>query len=224
MPKQVILFVDYENAYQQARHLFHGGVRDDEDTYGHFHPWKLGEQICRLNNEVRRSSDPLTLVAVHVYRGMPDSKLDPERFSRARARKEAWERVDGVKVVTPFLHYDKLGFSREKEVDVKLAVDIVTYAKDRKYDVGILFSGDNDFRPALRYVRDDLQAGPRVDVAGWGFAVQARLVDLEGRPKLIRHLALEDTFMEVADTCAYPSHRPGHAHNRRRKRRRDRLR
>lgn len=218
--KRAILFIDYENAYQRARELFHGGEKDEEDTHGHFHPWKLGELICRLNNEIRRPSDPLSLVAVRVYRGMPDSKRDVEQFSRARARKDAWEEVEGVIATTPPLQYDNLGNPREKEVDVKLALDLVTFARDRRYDVGILFSGDNDFRPALRYVRDDIRDGPSVEVAAWGLLGVARHVDLEGHPKLVRHYLPEEAYLEVADTVSYPGRRIGRAHNRRRKRHR----
>ncbi len=220
MPRQTILFIDYENAYQNARELFHNGERDEEGTNGHFHPWQLGEEICRLHNEIRRPlEEPLALTAVRVYRGLPSSK-DSRRYSAGRARKDAWSRRDGVKVESPPLAYDDLGNSREKEVDVKLAVDLVNFARDKRFDVGILFSADTDFRPALRYIRDDLRQEPRVDVAAWGVRSDRRFISLEGNPGLIVHWVPKGSYTVVADSAAYPPRKSGRSNNRRRRRRR----
>lgn len=220
MSIRTILFVDYENAYQNARDLFHRGMRDEEDTNGHFNPWQLGEEICRLHNEIRRpSEEPLTLTNVFVYRGLPSARGDT-RYSAAKARRDAWQSIEGIDVESPTLAYDENGNSREKEVDVKLAVDLVTFARDGKYDVGILFSADNDFRPALRYLRDDLEHGPRVDVAAWGTRTDGRAIYLENNPKLIVHWLPKDSYEKVADSMRYPPRKSGRVHNRRRKRRR----
>ena len=219
MSRRTILFVDYQNAYQNARCLFHDGVKDVEDTNGHFNPWKLGEEICRLNNEIRRQAEePLTLTAVHVYRGLPNARGD-WRYSAAKARKDAWDAIDGIETEAPTLAYDEAGKSREKEVDVKLAVDLVNFARDRRFDVGILFSADGDFRPALRYIRDDLEQSPRVDVAAWGVQTDRKFISLEGNPKLIVHWVPKDSYTTVADLENYPPRKSGRAHNRRRKRR-----
>ena len=220
MSKRTFVFVDYENAYQNARKLFHQGVRDEQDTNGHFNPWQLGEEICRLNNEIRRPSDePLSLAAVYAYRGLPDARRDA-RYGAAKARRDAWQLLKGVEVETPTLAYDEDGDSREKEVDVKLAIDFVTLARDEMFDVGILFSADNDFRPALRYVRDELEDGPRVDVAAWGFRTDGKFISLDDNPKVIVHFLPKSSYEIVADTDSYPPRRPGRVHNRRRTRRR----
>ncbi len=218
MSRRTILFVDYQNAYQNARCLFHDGVKDVEDTNGHFNPWKLGEEICRLNNEIRRpAEEPLTLTAVHVYRGLPKARGD-WRYSAAKARKDAWDAKNGIETEAPTLAYDEEGKSREKEVDVKLAIDLVNFARDGRYDVGIVFSADNDFRPALRYVRDDLKHGPRVDVAAWGVRADGKFISLGDNPKLIVHWLSKDSYTSVADLATYPPRKSGRAHNRRRKR------
>ncbi len=220
MVRRAILFIDYENAYRNARDLFHDGVQDELDTNGHFNPWKVGEEICRLNNEIRRpSEESLTLTAVQVYRGLPNGRVDA-RYGAAKARNDAWNLIDGIKVEAPTLAYDEYGNSREKEVDVKLAVDLVTFARDGAYDVGVLFSADNDFRPALRYVRDNLKGDPRVDVAAWGVLTTGRFISLEGNPKLIVHCLSGDSYTSVADSETSPPRPPGRAQNRRRKRRR----
>ncbi len=43
--------------------------------------------------------------------------------------------------------------SREKGVDVKMAVDLIAGALDKKYDVGIIVSSDTDLVPAIDWVR-----------------------------------------------------------------------
>lgn len=51
-----------------------------------------------------------------------------------------------------FKGYRSKTSGKEKEVDVKLAVDIVNYAHLNKYDELYLFSGDADFMHALKVV------------------------------------------------------------------------
>ncbi len=42
--------------------------------------------------------------------------------------------------------------SMEKGIDVKLAINMLTDALNDKYDVALLFSGDADFCPAVKYI------------------------------------------------------------------------
>ena len=44
---------------------------------------------------------------------------------------------------------------REKGIDVQIAVDMVEYAIKNKCDAIVLVSGDADFIPALRLVKDN---------------------------------------------------------------------
>lgn len=46
--------------------------------------------------------------------------------------------------------------STEKGVDVKLAINLLLDALNEKYDVALLFSGDADFCPAIRYIIKNL--------------------------------------------------------------------
>ena len=47
-------------------------------------------------------------------------------------------------------NYSKFGTKVEKGVDVNLAVDLVTYAFDNKYDTAMIISNDGDFVPAVK--------------------------------------------------------------------------
>jgi uncharacterized LabA/DUF88 family protein len=45
------------------------------------------------------------------------------------------------------------GEVKQKGVDTKLAIDLVTYGVDKKYDVGFLVSSDWDFGPAVNFLK-----------------------------------------------------------------------
>ncbi len=61
--------------------------------------------------------------------------------------------ISGIKVKTSF---DKKVSQRpyEKKIDVKIAIDMVSHAYEDSYDVGVLVSGDGDFLPVIKKVRD----------------------------------------------------------------------
>ena len=42
---------------------------------------------------------------------------------------------------------------REKSIDVRIALDMVRLARERRYDAAILFSQDQDFAPAVQEVK-----------------------------------------------------------------------
>jgi uncharacterized LabA/DUF88 family protein len=62
-------------------------------------------------------------------------------------------------------HENVRRFRTEKRVDARLVADMIHYAAVGAYDVGILFSGDQDLVPALEAVD---RHGSRVYVATWG--------------------------------------------------------
>ena len=41
----------------------------------------------------------------------------------------------------------------EKGIDAAIITDLLTFAFDDTYDIGILISGDADFAPAVRYIQ-----------------------------------------------------------------------
>ncbi len=45
----------------------------------------------------------------------------------------------------------------EKGVDVKIAIDLLLHALNNKYDTALLFSGDRDYVPAIKYVKRKLR-------------------------------------------------------------------
>ena len=200
MSLRAVLFVDYENAMLGARDAFHGGDPGFDDSNGHVHPWHLGMMICEKNNERFGNEEPLELAEVRVYRGLPDSRREPNRNTSVRSQSSKWEEA-GVQVfLQPFVYNDVTRTRQEKEIDVWLAIDMVALAIKGQYDVGILFSQDRDFRPALRHVRDDTAARP--DVAAWVVPGQRSFLNIEGQ-SLRRHFVSETDYRAVADRTDY---------------------
>ncbi len=63
----------------------------------------------------------------------------------------------------------------EKGIDIMLATDLLRFAWDNLYDVGILVSGDGDFTYAVKAVKD---LGKHVEVAAFGPNLSPDLVQV----------------------------------------------
>lgn len=90
----------------------------------------------------------------------------PKRLTRKRKlylKNEAlfYRNVRKTKNVIFFKGYRSKTSGKEKEVDVKLAVDIVNLAHLRKYESLYLFSGDADFMHALKITEN---LGKRISI------------------------------------------------------------
>jgi uncharacterized LabA/DUF88 family protein len=170
MSERVMVFLDYQNVYQGARHTF--GFDGSPYWNGQFRPEMLGEHLTADSPQDRE------LVQVRIYRGMPAYMADPKGNLACRRQQAFWRRSPKVKVINRPLKYPPgwpTGHAMgerpsEKSVDVALAVDFATMA-GTAYDVGVIFSTDNDLLPALEYVASLTAAGrpalPRAEVAAW---------------------------------------------------------
>ena len=169
MPDRVVLFVDYENVYWGARRAWHRWGAPL--AFGEVWPDELGRLIC----EKAGPFGERVLAEVRVYRGMPSVANDVELNAAVRQQHEMWKRRSEVPVEV-FEHTLKrrrvkcpvCGAVRErleeKGVDVNLAIDLISGAHQRSYDVGVVCSTDTDFVPAIRLARD---LGARVENALW---------------------------------------------------------
>jgi len=201
MPSAVV-FIDFQNTCLGARDRFY----PREPAYkGTFDPLKLATLV------VSRRLEPTALVAVHVYRGLPDATLEPKGHAAAMRQKVAHEAAGRGLVI---YHHRPLrypaGFPRErpqeKGVDVELAIDFVRLAVQRAYEVGILISCDTDLRPALETVlslQSPRSMYPRCEVAAWrgdsGFAPRLSI----STARLWCHWLSRPDFVSVADGTDY---------------------
>ena len=198
-----MVFIDWENTYRSARRAF---CDDGTDPYveGQIHPMALAEHV------VNDSPYPRTLAGVRIYRGRPEETKQPEAYAANRRQAAAWERA-GCDVFLRTLRYPEPWpeqRAEEKGVDVQLAIDFVTMAHTRAYDVGVLVSVDTDLKPALEavYAID----GPIAETAAW------RSPNEEWSPRLSLgpertiwcHWLDEACYSKMRDTTPYSSSGP----------------
>lgn len=125
----------------------------------------LANQLASL------SGSEYSLVHVGAYAGMPSRKRTATGYKARRRQTARWEQT-GVKVFARPLRYPKTypaAPAREKGIDVKLAIDMVTMAVADQYDVGILASCDTDLAPAVEAVlalRKE-RGRPRIELVAW---------------------------------------------------------
>ena len=199
MVRRAILYVDYENAYLNAREVFHAGEPGFDSTNGHFHPWDLGKAICKTYNSRHPFEEPLSLFGVRVYRGVPTGRSSTgQRATRRRA--ESWRKAGSDVFLRPLEYIRERDKFVEKGVDMALGVDVVAMGIKGEYECAILFSADRDFLPALRYVRDETDAG--VHVAAWGVRENGGFLSLPESSPFV-HWVSKTMFGSVRDQTDY---------------------
>ena len=205
MTDRVVLFLDWQNLLGGARSAFHGAGARRTAVDGQVDPIALGELIC--------SRPPLgsirELSEVRIYRGEPNSVSNPKMHAAHIAQRKAWEQAGArVKVITRPLQYLKDSetgtfTAREKGIDVQLAVDLITCAADGLYDIGVVFSGDTDLRPALEHVAERFNPRPRVEVAAWEFDGRRRGLRFRSPYKTWCHYLNEADYQSIRDFTSY---------------------
>ena len=196
--RRICLFVDYQNAYMQARRCFSSVTAPG--PVGQFDPISLGE---RLVGRGRNAGFEGELCEVRMYRGLPDPTKDAWAHAAARRQALRWSRDPRMTVVTRPLRYPRdRGRPQEKGIDVRLAVDFVAMALRREYDVGVLMSHDSDLAPALEAVLE-LAPAVRVEVAAWA-PTRGRVnrLRIPGRRIWCHYLSAAE-YAAVADTRDY---------------------
>jgi len=144
-----VAFIDGQNLFHCAREAF--GY-----TYPNYDPQKLAAEVCRQRG--------WKLTQVRFYTGVPSKERDPRwhefwqkktlRMSRAR-----------VQVITrPLRYIEELladgtyqYFGREKGIDVRIAIDVMTFADKKYFDVGLIFSQDQDLAELVPEIRNIVQ-------------------------------------------------------------------
>jgi len=70
----------------------------------------------------------------------------------------------GIITKTVFIKILSSGKRVEKEIDVKIATDMVAYGFKNCYDTAVLISGDGDFKPAIEWLK---QLNKKIEI--WTF-------------------------------------------------------
>jgi len=155
--KRTIAFIDGQNLFHVAKAAF--GY-----SYPNYDPRALAEEICREHGWL--------LTTVHFYTGIPDA-ADNVFWHEFWTRKLA---VMGTRKVEAFarkLRYRNQTISlpdgtattvlvgQEKDIDVRLALDIVRLARKNQFDVALVFSQDQDLTEVADEIRSISQEQQR---------------------------------------------------------------
>jgi uncharacterized LabA/DUF88 family protein len=147
--KRAVAFFDGQNLFHAAKAAF-------GHTFPNYDPRLLAEAAC-----LPRS---WTLVEGRFYTGVPDARDDPG-WNHFWVAKLATMGRDGLHTYSRALRYRNrlvqlpggavasARVGQEKGIDVRIALDVVRLAQQNAYDVGIIFSQDQDLSEAADEVR-----------------------------------------------------------------------
>jgi uncharacterized LabA/DUF88 family protein len=204
VPARVIVFLDWQNVYNNAREMFF--TRQAPHWHGQVDPVALGRHLADDSPFDRQ------LHQVRIYRGQPDASYDPKSYGASRRQHAAWQRFPLVEVITRPLRYPRGWPARsrigerpqEKGIDVALALDFVLMGVRKQFDVGILMSTDTDMKPALEAVAElTATQGTRAEVAAWSASDRhSRRLAIRSR-NLYCHWISKDVYDRIADPTDY---------------------
>ena len=196
--QKVILFIDYQNTYQCARKIFF--PCPDNFIQGQYDPLAMGKLICSRTS----AKFPRTLKEVRVYSGQPDGHKNPKGYGATQKQFNVWIKK-GIVVIPRPLRYPPdwpKSKAEEKGIDVQLAIDFISLAMDKKFDVGIIASTDTDLMPAIDFVFERYHNYPRAEVTAWRGPGQNRQLYSE-KFKLWCHKLNKADYNSIADHTDY---------------------
>jgi uncharacterized LabA/DUF88 family protein len=125
--ERIIIFIDNSNIFQG------------------FRKYKIKADYEKLKNLITRGRE---LKNVFLYEGVvyPMSPEKKNWYEELKVR-------SGYEIKASF---DKIarGGAIEKKVDINIAIDMVSLAHQNAYDTGILVSGDGDFVPVAKKIKE----------------------------------------------------------------------
>lgn len=148
--KRAVAFIDGQNLFYAVKYAF--GY-----TFPNYDIPVLARSVCAMRG--------WTLEKIYFYTGIP--KIDDDKYwNHFWTKKLAFMGTRGVKTFSRKLKYRNqtvrlpgggsttVLVGQEKGIDVRLALDVVRLARESIYDVGVVFSQDQD----LSEVADELKA------------------------------------------------------------------
>ncbi len=147
--KQAITFIDGQNLFHAVRESF--GY-----TYPNYDVLALSKSIC--------AAAGWSLKEARFYTGIPDS-IDDSKWNHFWTHKLAAMGRQGVKVFSRSLRYRNRTVmlpngtkhiylaGEEKGIDVRIALDVISLAHRKQYDVAVIFSQDQDLSEVAAEIR-----------------------------------------------------------------------
>jgi uncharacterized LabA/DUF88 family protein len=146
--KRVIAFFDGQN-------MFHG-IRDTLSIRTpNYDPEALARLLCE-------TQPGWTLVETRFYTGVPGISHNPAWHGFWANKLSALNRRPNVTIYSRTLHYQPVALSngetrlvpKEKGIDVRIAIDMISLTLRKQLDVILLFSQDQDFSEVAREIRE----------------------------------------------------------------------
>jgi uncharacterized LabA/DUF88 family protein len=147
--KQAVAFFDGQNLFYAAREAF--GY-----NYPNYDPKALAEAVCNKHG--------WSLIETRFYTGVPDAR-DNASWNHFWTAKLAQMGRAGIVTYSRPLRYRNqtvhmsdgsertVLVGQEKGIDIRIAIDVVRLAHQRKYDVAIIFSQDQDLSEVANEIR-----------------------------------------------------------------------
>lgn len=199
---RVAVFIDWQNAYQQARAAFGLGGAGHE---GQFSPFKMGMMLAARN----KRGESGQLLRVEIHRGQPLSSVDPIGHAAVALQAQAWKAEAPAVVVTRLRPLAKQADGRyiEKGVDVNLAACAIEWSLVHRMDTVIVVSHDSDLRPAIEVLARN-RSSAAVETASWRSSSYFKRI--APYQKVVNHALGLATLQAIADPTKYgrkPSNR-----------------
>jgi len=147
--KRTYAFIDGQNLFYAAKNAF--GY-----TFPNYEPVSLAQMLCQLKG--------WQLSQIYFYTGIPEVRDSPF-WNHFWTKKLAYMGTRSVKAFSRHLKYRNQTVNlpsggtttvlvgQEKGVDVRLALDVVRFAREDCYDVAVIFSQDQDLSEVAMEVR-----------------------------------------------------------------------
>jgi len=132
--KRVAIFIDGSNLYHGMKGLLGHASVDFR---------KLAEKLAR-GYELHRA---------YYYNAVLEQSVDPEKYRKQQSFFNRLRELPYLEVRTGRLKRREQGL-KEKGIDVKIAVDMVSMAYRDQYDVAVLVSSDGDYVELVHAVKD----------------------------------------------------------------------
>ena len=142
--KRISIFIDGNNFYHGLRSLY-----GKDKSLKKFNFEKFVNYLIKKNK----------LIEIFYYNAQLDKSKNMDKFFSQNEFFERLKQIPKLNLRLCKLLKRKLPHLKEyyyvlKEDDIHMAVDIVEGACDDKFDIAILISGDGDFVPAVKSVRN----------------------------------------------------------------------
>ena len=194
--KRVVAFFDGQNVFYSVKKAF--GY-----TYSNFSPPALAHAIC--------AREGWRLTQTRFYTGVPDETESPFWHTFWSNKLAALRRLPAVYAYARPLRYNTqeytcpngekftLRVAREKGIDVRIAIDIITLARQNAYDIALVFSQDQDLSEVARTIREIAREKSR-----W-IKIASAFPANPDRPRGINSTDWIRYDKTVYDTCIDPS-------------------